>query len=125
MGVVDDIWVRFDQSLADCRALYTHCLTPIAAHSESGIEAAFLQAFLSLEVLLEDVMVAYLTGESDCNGVVPVTLMSCASADACRKIINGSRGFVGWADVDEVKARLPVWKHQTFADGTDEWVGCA
>ncbi|MEZ0365462.1 molybdenum cofactor biosynthesis protein MoaE [Mycobacterium sp. pUA109] len=27
--------------------------------------------------------------------------------------------------VDLVKARLPVWKHQFFADGTDEWVGCA
>src|SRR4029450_3590313 len=26
--------------------------------------------------------------------------------------------------VDEVKARLPVWKHQFFADGTDEWVNC-
>ncbi len=24
--------------------------------------------------------------------------------------------------VDEVKARLPMWKHQLFADGTDEWV---
>jgi molybdopterin synthase catalytic subunit len=27
--------------------------------------------------------------------------------------------------VDAVKARLPVWKHQFFADGTDEWVGSA
>ena len=27
--------------------------------------------------------------------------------------------------VDEVKRRLPVWKHQVFADGTDEWVNCA
>ncbi|HEY1175571.1 MAG TPA: molybdenum cofactor biosynthesis protein MoaE [Phytomonospora sp.] len=27
--------------------------------------------------------------------------------------------------VDEVKARLPVWKHQHFADGTDEWVNSA
>jgi molybdopterin synthase catalytic subunit len=26
--------------------------------------------------------------------------------------------------VDEAKARLPIWKHQTFADGTDEWVNC-
>ncbi|GAA4912580.1 molybdopterin synthase catalytic subunit [Stackebrandtia albiflava] len=26
--------------------------------------------------------------------------------------------------VDEVKARLPVWKHQFFTDGTDEWVNC-
>ena len=27
--------------------------------------------------------------------------------------------------VDEVKARLPVWKHQLFTDGTDEWVNAA
>ena len=27
--------------------------------------------------------------------------------------------------VDEVKHRLPVWKHQVFSDGTDEWVNCA
>ena len=27
--------------------------------------------------------------------------------------------------VDEVKARLPVWRHQHFADGTEEWVNSA
>jgi molybdopterin synthase catalytic subunit len=27
--------------------------------------------------------------------------------------------------VDTIKARLPVWKHQFFADDTDEWVGSA
>lgn len=27
--------------------------------------------------------------------------------------------------VDAVKEALPVWKHQRFADGTDEWVGSA
>ena len=27
--------------------------------------------------------------------------------------------------VDLVKERLPVWKHQYFTDGTDEWVNCA
>lgn len=27
--------------------------------------------------------------------------------------------------VDEIKARIPVWKHQFFADGTDEWVSSA
>jgi molybdopterin synthase catalytic subunit len=26
--------------------------------------------------------------------------------------------------VDEIKARIPIWKHQVFADGTDEWVNC-
>jgi molybdopterin synthase catalytic subunit len=32
--------------------------------------------------------------------------------DVCRRL------------VDEVKRRLPVWKRQLFADGTDEWVNC-
>jgi molybdopterin synthase catalytic subunit len=27
--------------------------------------------------------------------------------------------------VDTIKARLPVWKHQFFGDGADEWVGSA
>jgi molybdopterin synthase catalytic subunit len=27
--------------------------------------------------------------------------------------------------VDAIKAALPVWKRQVFADGTDEWVGSA
>jgi len=26
--------------------------------------------------------------------------------------------------VDEVKSRLPIWKRQRFADGSDEWVNC-
>ncbi|NJC68869.1 molybdenum cofactor biosynthesis protein MoaE [Planosporangium thailandense] len=26
--------------------------------------------------------------------------------------------------VDEVKARLPIWKRQVFSDGAEEWVNC-
>jgi molybdopterin synthase catalytic subunit len=25
--------------------------------------------------------------------------------------------------IDELKATVPIWKHQLFTDGTDEWVG--
>lgn len=25
--------------------------------------------------------------------------------------------------IDRLKERVPIWKHQVFADGTDEWVG--
>jgi molybdopterin synthase catalytic subunit len=25
--------------------------------------------------------------------------------------------------IDTLKAEVPIWKHQSFADGTDEWVG--
>ncbi|ASO22850.1 molybdenum cofactor synthesis domain-containing protein [Actinoalloteichus hoggarensis] len=33
--------------------------------------------------------------------------------------------FTACADlVDEIKARLPIWKRQVFLDGTQEWVDC-
>jgi molybdopterin synthase catalytic subunit len=25
--------------------------------------------------------------------------------------------------IDDLKAAVPIWKHQTFSDGSDEWVG--
>ena len=25
--------------------------------------------------------------------------------------------------IDDLKATVPIWKHQTFTDGTEEWVG--
>ncbi|NUP38159.1 MAG: molybdenum cofactor biosynthesis protein MoaE [Streptomyces sp.] len=25
--------------------------------------------------------------------------------------------------IDDLKSQVPIWKHQTFADGTEEWVG--
>ena len=36
-----------------------------------------------------------------------------AAFDACRYLI------------DEVKARVPVWKKEHYADGSTEWVNCA
>jgi molybdopterin synthase catalytic subunit len=27
--------------------------------------------------------------------------------------------------IDEIKASVPIWKHQHFADGSDEWVNSA
>ena len=27
--------------------------------------------------------------------------------------------------VEEAKKRIPIWKHQRFDDGTEEWVNCA
>ena len=26
--------------------------------------------------------------------------------------------------IDDLKSEVPIWKHQTFDDGTEEWVGC-
>lgn len=27
--------------------------------------------------------------------------------------------------IDRIKAEVPIWKHQRFTDGTEEWVGCS
>jgi molybdopterin synthase catalytic subunit len=47
--------------------------------------------------------------------VAVVVAVSCPhraeAFDACRALI------------DELKASVPIWKHQRFADGTAEWVG--
>ena len=44
--------------------------------------------------------------------VVAVSCSHRAEAfDACRALI------------DELKASVPIWKHQRFTDGTSEWVG--
>ena len=53
-------------------------------------------------------------------GIGDVALACAVAADHRRE------AFATCAElVDEVKRRLPVWKHQSFTDGTDEWVGSA
>lgn len=45
--------------------------------------------------------------------------LACAVAAPHRK-----QAFAACDDlVDTVKQRLPIWKHQLFEDGEDEWVG--
>lgn len=56
------------------------------------------------------------TGEIEIGGLAVVVAVSAhhrdAAFDACRYII------------DEVKARVPVWKKEYFADGSSGWVRC-
>jgi molybdopterin synthase catalytic subunit len=54
-------------------------------------------------------------GRLEIGDVAVVTAVATAhraeAFDACRALI------------DELKSSLPVWKHQMFTDGTEEWVG--
>jgi molybdopterin synthase catalytic subunit len=56
-------------------------------------------------------------GELEIGDLAVVVGASCAhradAFDACRALI------------DELKASVPIWKHQTFASGSSEWVGSA
>ncbi len=57
------------------------------------------------------------TGELDVGEIAVVVAVSCAhrgeAFDACRALI------------DELKATVPIWKHQEFGDGGSEWVNSA
>lgn len=55
--------------------------------------------------------------------VGPLVVGDCALAVAVAAAHRGDAFATCAALVDEVKARLPVWKHQHFADGSEEWVG--
>jgi molybdopterin synthase catalytic subunit len=57
--------------------------------------------------------------------VGPLAIGDCALAAVVSAAHRGEAFAACSALVDETKARLPVWKHQYFADGTDEWVNCA
>jgi molybdopterin synthase catalytic subunit len=54
-------------------------------------------------------------GDLAIGDLAVVVAVSCAhrgeAFEACRALI------------DELKASVPIWKHQRFADGTAEWVG--
>jgi molybdopterin synthase catalytic subunit len=56
-------------------------------------------------------------GDLEIGDLAVVVAVSCPhraeALDACRALI------------DELKATVPIWKHQRFADGASEWVGSA
>ncbi|MEU1309773.1 molybdenum cofactor biosynthesis protein MoaE [Streptomyces cinnamoneus] len=54
-------------------------------------------------------------GELAVGDLAVVVAVSCAhraeAFEACRRLI------------DDLKREVPIWKHQRFADGSEEWVG--
>ena len=63
-------------------------------------------------IVCRDSVVPALVGP-DCLVVAVACGHRAEAFDACHALI------------DELKASVPVWKHQLFTDGSDEWVGSA
>ncbi|MEI2826868.1 MAG: molybdenum cofactor biosynthesis protein MoaE [Dermatophilaceae bacterium] len=59
--------------------------------------------------------VLHRVGELSVGDIAIVAAVSAAHRDDAFSVCR--------ALVDAVKAEVPIWKHQTFADGSDEWVG--
>jgi molybdopterin synthase catalytic subunit len=86
------------------------------SHPAAGDVLREVAEEIAKESAVNAVAVSHRIGPLRVGDVALAAAVSCAhrgeAFDACRRL------------VDEVKARLPIWKHQEFSDGTDEWVNC-
>ncbi len=62
-------------------------------------------------------------GVAAVHRVGTLTIGDAAVVVATTAVHRGEAFEASRALIDELKATVPIWKHQRFADGTDEWVG--
>jgi len=105
-GVVRD----HDQGRAVARLSYS-------AHPSAGAELRRVAEKVGASVAVRALAAVHRTGELDVGEIAVVVAVSCPhraeAFDACRALI------------DELKATVPIWKHQEFGDGGSEWVNSA
>ena len=89
-----------------------------SAHPSAGAELRKVaEATIAKYPDVIGVAAVHRTGDLAVGDLAVVVGVSCAhraeAFHACHALI------------DELKASVPIWKHQRLADGTDEWVGSA
>lgn len=86
------------------------------AHPSAGDVLSEVAEEIAKDPSVLAVAVSHRVGALGIGDVALAAAVACAhrgeAFDACRRL------------VDEAKARLPIWKHQRFADGSEEWVNC-
>jgi molybdopterin synthase catalytic subunit len=86
-----------------------------SAHPTAEAELREVAEAIAEKFAVLGVAVVHRVGDLAVGDLAVVAAVSSAhraeAFDACRELI------------DELKATVPIWKHQQFTDGTDEWVG--
>jgi len=100
------IKTNFLISASDCGILYRHCLSPVGVHSNSGVEAAFLQLHNSWEIFLEETLISILNGESVISGNIITPKFTLHDRNLIREIIYQEKSFIEWTREDNVKKRF-------------------
>ena len=85
---------------------------PTATQAAVDVATALAQAHPQCRLA-----VLHRVGELSVGDIAIIAAVSAAHRDDAFSVCR--------ALVDAVKAQVPIWKHQTFADGSDEWVGLA
>lgn len=86
-----------------------------SAHPTAGAELTRIAEKVAADFPVRALAAVHRVGELAVGDLAVVVAVSCAhrgeAFDACRRLI------------DDLKGQVPIWKHQTFADGGEEWVG--
>ena len=85
-----------------------------SAHPTAEARLAEVAAEVAEEFDVVAVAATHRVGVLEIGDVAVVSAVSAAHRDTA---FAASRALI-----DRLKARVPIWKHQVFADGTDEWV---
>ncbi|MEU3465279.1 molybdenum cofactor biosynthesis protein MoaE [Streptomyces sp. NPDC006733] len=86
-----------------------------SAHPTAEAEMRRIAEKVAAEFPVRALAAVHRVGDLRVGDLAVVVAVSCPHRGeafaACRRLI------------DELKAEVPIWKHQTFADGQEEWVG--
>ena len=86
-----------------------------SAHPLAEAELRRVAEMIAEKFKVLGIAAVHRVGDLAVGDLAVVTAVACAHRDeafaACRELI------------DVLKASVPIWKHQLFADGTSEWVG--
>jgi molybdopterin synthase catalytic subunit len=86
-----------------------------SAHPSAEAELGRVAAEIAVKFPVIGIAAVHRVGDLEIGDLAVVAAVSCAhraeAFDACHAL------------VDELKATVPIWKHQRFGDGVSEWVG--
>ncbi|MFD7613348.1 molybdenum cofactor biosynthesis protein MoaE [Streptomyces sp. NPDC059828] len=101
--------VRNHDGGADVDALGYSC------HPTAEVEMRRIAEKIVAEYPVRALAAIHRVGDLEVGDLAVVVAVSCPhrgeAFEACRKLI------------DDLKHEVPIWKHQSFSDGTEEWVG--
>lgn len=88
-----------------------------SAHPSAAAELRTVAEKVAAEFGVQALAAVHRVGDLVVGDLAVVVAVSCQHR---AEAIEGCRALI-----DEIKASVPIWKHQYFADGSDEWVNTA
>ncbi|MBB5936831.1 molybdopterin synthase catalytic subunit [Streptomyces zagrosensis] len=86
-----------------------------SAHPSAAAELRRVAEKVAADFPVRALAAVHRVGDLAVGDLAVVVAVSCPhraeAFEACRRLI------------DDLKSEVPIWKHQSFGDGTEEWVG--